>query len=252
MQFTSVIAFLGHVLRRHLRLLVGLVFGFLAPWLLFLEIAEEIWEGNGYPGDQPILQFLHAHATPTLDAVALWFARAGGPWAMPVVECLIILGLLLARQRRAVGFFTLAVGGAGLLNLFAKYMLGRARPALWLSLAPETSYSFPSGHSMAAAALAATLGVMLWGTRFRWPALVLGTLWALGMGWSRMYLGVHFPSDVLAGWVGSLGWVGGLHLLFARYFEQLRHVWGEARLYWHGPAAARLAREAPPAVAGWR
>ena len=61
------------VLRRHLRLLAGLVLGFLAPWLLYPEIAEEIWEGNGYPGDQPILQFLHAHATPTLDALAPWF-----------------------------------------------------------------------------------------------------------------------------------------------------------------------------------
>ncbi|WP_201982507.1 phosphatase PAP2 family protein [Hymenobacter rubidus] len=252
MPLPAVLAFLGHVLRRHLRLLLGLVFGFLAPWLLFLEIAEEIWEGNGFPGDQSILQFLHAHASPTMDAVALWFARAGGPWATLVLEGLIILGLLLVRQYRALGFFALAVGGAGLLNLFAKYILSRARPALWVSLSPETSYSFPSGHSMAAAALAATLGVMLWRTRFRRPALVLGTLWALGMGWSRVYLGVHFPSDVLAGWVGSLGWVGGLHLLFARYFMQLRHVWGEARLYWNGRAAARLAREAPPAVASGR
>ncbi|MBC8083414.1 MAG: phosphatase PAP2 family protein [Hymenobacter sp.] len=49
----------------------------------------------------------------------------------------------------------------------------------------------------------------------------MGTAWAAGMGWARLYLGVHYPSDVLAGWVGALGWVGGLHLLFARYFRAL-------------------------------
>ncbi len=63
-----------------------------------------------------------------------------------------------------------------------------------------------------------------------------------------MYLGVHYSSDALAGWVGSVGWVGGLHLLFARSFQQLRHVWVEARLYWRGPTAAPLARTSPPAA----
>lgn len=245
--FTSLWSFLRHVLRRHLRLLLGLVLGFLAPWLVFLEIAEEIWEGNGFPGDQAILEFLHAHARPFLDSAALGLSWAGGPLGASLLAVAGALVLLVARQRRAVAFFALAVVGAQLLNLLAKYLLVRQRPALWPSLAPETSYSFPSGHSMAAAALATTVGLLLWRTRFRWPAVIAGLLWAGSMGWSRMYLGVHYPSDVLAGWVGSAGWVGGLHLLFARYFEELRHVWGEARLYWHAPAAARLARETPPA-----
>ena len=52
------------------------------------------------------------------------------------------------------------------------------------------------------------------------------------MGWSRMYLGVHFPSDVLAGWVGSVGWVGGIHFLFDRSALDLRRLWRDARTYW--------------------
>ena len=118
-------------------------------------------------------------------------------------------------------FFSLAVGGAALLNQVANYLLTRPRPALWEVLHPELSYGFPSGHAMAAAALATTLGFLLWPTRWRWPAAGLGAAWKLGMGWTRMYLGVHYPSDVLAGWLGSVGWVSGLHLLFAR---QLRAV----------------------------
>ena len=69
-------------------------------------------------------------------------------------------------QRRAFGFFSLAVVGADLLNLAAKYLLARTRPDLWVSLTPLTSYSFPSGHSMAAALAAAGI-VLLWGTRWR-------------------------------------------------------------------------------------
>ena len=84
---------------------------------------------------------------------------------------------------------------------------------------PQTAYSFPSGHSMAAAALGAALAFLLWPTRWRWAGLAVGLVWALSMGWSRMYSGVHYPSDVIAGWVGSLGWVSELHLLFK---QQLR------------------------------
>lgn len=134
-------------------------------------------------------------------------------------------------QRRAFGFFSLAVVGAELLNLAANYLPARTRPDLWVSLTPLTSYSFPSGHSMAAAALAAAGIVLLWGTRWRWVAVVLGSAWALSMGWSRLYLGVHYPSDVLAGWVGSVSWVWGLHVLFARQFGELRAAWGETGPY---------------------
>ena len=82
-----------------------------------------------------------------------------------VIAAAAALGLLLTRPRRAVLFFGLAVGGAQLLNLAAKWLLDRPRPALWASLAPEMSLSFPSGHSMAAAALATTLAFLLWPTR---------------------------------------------------------------------------------------
>ncbi len=168
--------FSRHLRRRHLKLLLGLGLGFLVPWLLFLEMAEEIWEGNGFPGDQALLRFLHAHTTPALDAVAVGLSRAGGPLGASGLAVALGVGLLVARQRRALLFFGGAVGGAQLLNLAAKYLLARARPALWRSLAPETSFSFPSGHAMAAAALAAALGFLLWRTRWRGWAVAAGLL----------------------------------------------------------------------------
>lgn len=86
-------------------------------------------------------------------------------------------------------------------------------------LHPELSYRFSSGHAMADAALAAALGFLLQPTRWRGPAAGVGAAWALGMGWARMYLSVHYPFDVLAGWLGSVGWVSGLYLVFARYLQ---------------------------------
>jgi len=221
MAATSLLPFVRHVWHHHRKLLAGLLLGFVAPWFIFVRVASEVWEGEGLPGDQGILQFLHAHGSPGLDAAALAITRAGGPLGASLLALAIAAGLLLARQRRALSFFALAVVGAQLLNLTAKGLLGRTRPALWVSLAPETSSSFPSGHSMAAAAVAAAVGFLLWRTRWRWLAVAAGVFWAGGMGWSRMYLGVHYPSDVLAGWVGSVGWVGGLHLLFSHYFREL-------------------------------
>ncbi|WP_151087685.1 phosphatase PAP2 family protein [Hymenobacter baengnokdamensis] len=224
-------------------LVLGLVLGVLLPWLVFIRLAREVWEGEGLPGDHFILEFLHAHSGHTQDKLALLLAQLGGPIGASVLAGSLMLGMGLAHQRRAFAFFSLAVIGSEGLNIAAKYLVARARPDLWVSLTPLTSYSFPSGHSMAAAALSAALGFMLWRTRVRWLAVGLGCLWALVMGWSRLYLGVHYPSDVLAGWVGSVGWVGGLHLLFARQYRELRAAWGEARLYWHGAAAQTLARD---------
>ena len=198
--------------------LLGLA-GLVLPWFVFVRLAREVWEGEGLPGDQRMLTLLHAHSGPAQDAAAAWLSRAGGPLGASGLAGAVVLGLLVARQRRALHFFSLAVGGAALLNLAAKFLLTRPRPALWAVQHPELSYSFPSGHAMAAAALAAAIGFLLWPTRWRWVALGLGAAWALGMGWARMYLGVHYPSDVLAGWLGSVGWVSGLHLVFARYLR---------------------------------
>lgn len=127
------------------------------------------------------------------------------------------MGLWALGQRLDAAFFLTAVGGAMVPNVLAKTMFGRARPALWTTLDPAPFYSFPSGHAMGSAALAVALGFLVASRRGRWPVWVLGGLFQLGVDWSRVCLGVHFPSDVLAGWVGPIvlflsGRVAGLGL----------------------------------------
>jgi undecaprenyl-diphosphatase len=103
--------------------------------------------------------------------------------------------------------------GSIVINRTAKLLLHRVRPHLWESLSPEFDFAFPSGHAMSSMTLVAALVILTWGTRWRWLVLSFGGLFVLAIGWTRLYLGVHFPSDILAGWMVSLAWAIGVSLL---------------------------------------
>jgi membrane-associated phospholipid phosphatase len=239
---------LRYALRAHKMLLLALMAGLVLPWVVFVNVAEDIWESGGFIGDRQVLEFLHAHATPGLNRLALALTAAGDPLPMGVLAGLITLGLARWGRRAQAWFFGLSVSGAMLLNVLVKAAFARPRPALWLSLKPAYYYSFPSGHAMGAAAVATALAFLLWQHRGHWLAWTLGPLFALAVGWSRMYLGVHYPSDVLAGWTGAVGWVAGLHVLFTPQFHQLRQLWREA-LHRRLPTVVSPPLEAPGAPA---
>ena len=219
---------LRHALRAHKLLLLSLLLGLVAPWVIFVNVAEDIWESGGFIGDKRILGFLHAHAAPGFDRLALALTAAGDPLPMGVLAGLITAGLAWWGSRAQAWFFGLSVSGAMALNLLVKMVFARPRPTLWLSIKPAFYYSFPSGHAMGAAALVTAVGFLLWPLRGHRLGWALGAAFALGVGWSRIYLGVHYPSDVLAGWTGSVGWVVALHVLFSPQFHQLRRQWREA------------------------
>src|SRR5690606_17980110 len=120
------------------------------------------------------------------------------------LDIAIALGLLLARRWREAAFASVSFTGSALLNLGTKQFFQRERPSLWDSIAPETTFSFPSGHAMGPATLAAVVVLLAWHTRWRWPVLLLAALFTGMVGVSRMYLGVHYPSDVLGGWAAGL------------------------------------------------
>lgn len=194
--------------------LLGLFCGIGLPMLLFGGLAEDVWTREGLPFDLPFLRWLHGLASPFLDRVALTLSLIGGPLPMVGVAALLFVGFCLRRHYHEALFFLTTVGGSALLNVLGKVVFRRERPALWISLAPEGDYSFPSGHAMGSMALVAALVFLLWGTRWRWLVLVVGALFVLGVGLSRLYLGVHYPSDILAGWSVSLAWAFGVHALW--------------------------------------
>ncbi len=192
------------------RLLI-LFFGILIPFGGFATLAEDVYTHEGIGWDLPILNYVHSYATPLLDKVFVGIAALGLTGVI-VVDILIGLFFIYRRQIGDAIFWVISVGGAELLNLVLKELFHRLRPDLWSSPGRPNSYSFPSGHAMASMALVAALTVLLWPSRWRWPALLLGALFVFLVGLSRIYLGVHFPSDVVAGWAASLAWVAGVSL----------------------------------------
>lgn len=196
--------------------LLLLFIGVLIPLWTFGKLAEDIFEHQSFFFDEPILLFLHRHTSTGFDQVMLFFSLIGNRFG---VVPIVVLGFLFLLYRRRWGdalFWGVALGGAGLLNLIAKPYFSRIRPELWLSLAPETNFSFPSGHAMGSMALAAVFFVLAWPTAWRWFAITFGSLFVLLVGLSRLYLGVHYPSDILAGWMASLSWVIGVSFIFYR------------------------------------
>lgn len=108
--------------------------------------------------------------------------------------------------------------GSIVINRTAKLLLHRVCPHLWESPAPEFDYGFPSGHAMSSMTLVVALVVLTWGSREkRWLVWILGSLFVLSIGWTRLYLGVHYPSDILAGWTASVAWATGVSLLIRPY-----------------------------------
>lgn len=204
-------------LRRHGLALAGIFVGVLLPLLAFGVLAARQRGGAVLPFDLPLLDWARSHHAPALDVFFALASALGYRWFVLPASLLLVAVAAWRRQMRRGLFAGLAVGGSAALNLAAKPLFARDRPTLWESILPESSYSFPSGHAMGSMALVCTVLVLAWPTRARWPLLLAGLAFIAWVGASRVYLGVHYPSDILAGWAASLAWVLGLfRLVFQR------------------------------------
>ena len=213
-RFQSFVSFLKKLLIAHWRSLLVLLIGVYLPLQVFEELAEYVWQNEGgFPWDVPILLAIHNASSPQLDVFAATLTKFGVFWGVFPVATVIGLVLLSRGRWRSLAYFLTTVLGSIVINRTAKLLLHRVRPHLWESLSPEFDFAFPSGHAMSSMTLVAALVILTWGTRWRWLVLSFGSLFVLAIGWTRLYLGVHFPSDILAGWMVSLGWAIGVSLL---------------------------------------
>lgn len=194
-------------LRAHGRRLLLLFAGLWVPLWGFGSLVEELREGEAFPFDLPLLQLAHALARDGLDRTFLLVSRLGYGQGVVPLDVLLVLALAWRRRMREGLFAGLALGGSALLNVAAKHVYARARPELWPSIAPEATYSFPSGHAMGSMTLGAVAILLAWRTRWRWPVVVATASFVPLVGLSRVYLGVHYPSDILAGWAAACAWV---------------------------------------------
>ncbi|SDX27959.1 undecaprenyl-diphosphatase [Lysobacter enzymogenes] len=204
------------LLRRHVWSLLLAFAGLLLPLWAFAELAEDIHRQEALVFDVPVLQYAHGLSRGSLDFLFGLLSKLGYQWGVVPFDIVLVLALTVLRRFREASFAALALGGSGLLNIAAKQFFARERPSLWESIAPEHNYSFPSGHAMGSMTLAAVLILLCWPTRWRWAVIVSMVPFTVLVGFSRLYLGVHYPSDILAGWAVATAWVVAVYLLAYR------------------------------------
>ena len=188
--------------------LAGLAVAALAMWG-FSTIAEEVLEKESYAFDTSILLYLRSLHTPLRDRIMLAFTSLGEPNLLLALS--VSLGIILWVGKHRSEATTIAVTGSGALglNILLKQLFARARPQLWERTVDVKFYSFPSGHAMISMVIYGLLGYFL-GSRFpkqRWLIYILTVVLIGAIGLSRLYLGVHWPTDVIAGYTAGLVWL---------------------------------------------
>ena len=183
----------------------------------FALIALEVVKGEPIAFDRWVMRSLRHATDPSLPIGPSWLpdvARditALGSTVVLGITLLVITGYLFAAGKRHAGWLVLVsvLGGTALNNLL-KFAFARPRPELIAPLTPVTSLSFPSGHSAISAVFYLTLGALVAQTHasptIRIHVLATATLLTVLVGVSRIYLGVHYPTDVLAGWCFGTAW----------------------------------------------
>lgn len=201
------------LLQRRWRPLLVLLAGVAIPLWVVGEVAGEVFADEGYAWDGAALELAREVRSPQLDRFMRTLTNTVSWWGVGAGTILLTLLEIWRRAVRAALFVPLAVGGAWLLSGAAKLAFRRARPDYWESIQPETSYSFPSGHAMCSMAFGLAVAFVAWHGPLRWPAVLFAIVFAGSIGISRIYLGVHYPTDVIAGWLASIAWTTGVLLV---------------------------------------
>lgn len=195
--------------------------GLLGALIAFIRLAEDVWEREPFRYDDALLTWFAAQQQPALTALAQGLSLLGSLVVFAVLTTLVYLWFRRVATLDAY-FFVVSVLGALSLNGVAKVLFARLRPELFTPLEAAIGYAFPSGHAMLSAAFALAFFLVIRRQYRRWQAIVAAAalLFTLGISLSRLYLQVHYPSDVIAGWALSTAWVLGLDLWFRRRRSQ--------------------------------
>ena len=199
-----------------MRLLLSLLGVVFAIWA-FVLVAGLVTHGRVQPLDERIMLGLRVDHDPSRPRGPEWLpgamrdVTALGSWPVLLIFLLAVAGALAARrQYHALGLLLAASAGGILLNDLMKGLFARPRPDLALRLTDVRSLSFPSGHAMQSAiiylTLAAFLARLVQARALKVYFVAFAFLLSFLIGFSRVYLGVHYPSDVLAGWCAGLAW----------------------------------------------
>jgi len=209
-------------------LAVGLLI--IASAWFFVELADEVVEGDSRQFDEWVLQSLRDPADPAMPRGPTWLklimadiTALGGVAVLCIMTTAVVGYMLMTRKFAAIALILGATIGGVLVGSVLKQQFARPRPSVVPHLTEVLTHSFPSGHSMYSAIVYLTLGALLtrltpgWREKIYLIVVALGIIFLIGI--SRIYLGVHYPTDVLAGWTAGLAWAL-LCWLVARYLQR--------------------------------
>jgi membrane-associated phospholipid phosphatase len=202
-------------------------------WLAW-QTHEAVTQAQGVASwDQPLLDTMAAMRSSWSSTAVTAFTHLGGVILMPLLA-ITTMAALAVRRRSWTPVVLISAAGIGslLMTIAAKDLTGRMRPPLTGAVPPyEHSASFPSGHSLNALVIAGVAAYLLVlrrrSRRSRILTVTVAAVFALAMGLSRVYLGHHWPTDVLAAWALGLGWLAAIitaHRLYLTAQRQGRHT----------------------------
>ena len=217
---------------------IGGIVGLVGSLFVLGLIADGVHNQEAFALDAWATPFLHSISTPLLDAFMTGLTTMGSTLVLVPLFILVVGSLLASRRYGAAAFFSVATGGALAIDATMKVIFERPRPKLdYAAVLPD--YSFPSGHSMNGIVFYVGLALIIWsvfGRRVGLLATVAAAVLAFGIGVSRIYLGYHYLTDVVGGFLAGIAWL----LIVGAAFRARPKVWE-----WQTDAPA-VARQLPP------
>lgn len=213
-------------------LFTEMVFGIflsITSFLIFTKLAKDVLEKDHFGFDTSITNLVFQFRNPFVTKTMFVLSQFGNDFVL-VFSFLVIIFLIRKKFKHEAKLFGFILAMGFLINTFLKILIGRPRPES-APLIIEQSYSFPSGHSMNSLVFYATIAYFIFRfTRNKKLSLFISTICIsliILIGISRIYLGVHYPSDVLAGFIAGFWWfVTALVLektiIFYRMFRELK------------------------------
>ena len=173
------------------------------------QISDEVLEQDAFVFDKTILLWIHSFANPTLDIIMHAITRLNDPNVVSIVAGVAFTLMLWKRCYPEAKIFVIDCIGGVVLSYGLKSVFGKSRPDLWQSAIEEVSFSYPSGHALGSTVLYGFLAY-LFATRFpqfSWLIYLFAVILIGAIGLSRLYLGVHWPTDIIGGYGIGFLWL---------------------------------------------
>jgi len=194
--------------------------GAVAAALLFGVLARWVQCGESLPFDLGIRAAVNGWASPLLTGVMIGVTTFGSELLLLPLGALVVWRLAATGHRRKAILLAAATLATELVTQLLKFSLARPRPEVFFGLTPAETYSFPSGHAFESTVFYGLLaGILMSFERSPWRRAwiaAIAVLLLVSIGFSRVYLGYHYPSDVLGGWVCGAAVLAGLRVVARR------------------------------------